>query len=175
MSSNADIEEILQEAEKFPWWRLTHCRGLATDVPQIFRDLTSQDEDVREEAVNDGLFDRLTHQYTVYPASVYAVPYLVGILHVVHADTRSSIIAYLYRVVSVQTSTSHHLANLLQLGLKRPDVHQSILSIQNELNELAAGADEHTAEAARQLLKFCDDPKHFAREVKPLEESIFRS
>jgi hypothetical protein len=172
MSSNADIEEILQEAEKFPWWRLTHCRGLATDVPQILRDLTSQDEDVREEAVNDGLFDRLTHQYTVYPASVYAVPYLVGILHVVHTDTRPSIVAYLHRVVSVETSTSHHFASVLQLGLERPDVHQCMLSIRNGLNELVASPDSHTAEAARQLLKFCDDPEHFSNQAKRPVESV---
>ncbi len=172
MNHTATIEEILREAEKFPWWRLTHCRGVATDVPQILRDLTSQDEDVRDEAVNNGLFDRLTHQYTVYPASVYAVPYLVGISRVLDADTRSSIIAYLYRVVTVETSTSHHLANMLQLGLKRPDVHQSILSIRYELNELAASPDSHTAEAARQLLKFCDDPEHFSNQAKRPVESV---
>src|SRR4051794_34193777 len=91
-------EQVLQEAERFPWWRLTHCRGFATDVPRILRDLTSPDEDTRSEACNDGLFDRLSHQYTLYPAGVYALPFIVALVSEPSASEKLSMLSFLENV-----------------------------------------------------------------------------
>jgi hypothetical protein len=51
---------------------------MADDVPGLLRALLSGDADEADEAL-DGLFGSLCHQLSVYPASVYAVPFLARI------------------------------------------------------------------------------------------------
>jgi hypothetical protein len=60
--------------------------------------LISDDKNVREEAVDSGLWDRLCHQYTTYPASPYVVPYLLEVLRtglVRDSEVRGEIFKYL--------------------------------------------------------------------------------
>lgn len=163
MNSNTTIEEILQEAEQFPWWRLTHCRGFATDVPQILRDLASPNEEVKEDAVNEGLFDRLSHQYTVYPASFFSLPFIVGILRNQGINTHHGVVSYLEIVLQREKSCFHTLTSLLSLGLKRPNTHATLLPVRNRLVEFSSFSERNTAESARHLVGFCDDPKYFTK------------
>lgn len=65
----------LDGVDDIPWADLGHAYGSADDVPEMLRALLSGDAD---EALG-GLFSSLCHQGSVYPASVYAVPFLARI------------------------------------------------------------------------------------------------
>jgi hypothetical protein len=41
-------------SDRIDWKSLTHADGTAEDLPELLRDLLSDDEGVREEARNDG-------------------------------------------------------------------------------------------------------------------------
>src|SRR5882672_4558990 len=91
---------MLEGLDQVPWKRLQHCRGAATDVPQILRDLASDDKEVAEEAVLDGLWDKLCHQGTLYEASPYAIPFLLELLRDGHLNgkpNRRDVFEYLQR------------------------------------------------------------------------------
>src|SRR5690349_1393823 len=74
------IEDVLQRAEKFSWWRFRHAYGFATDVPKILRSITSVDEDERYDGYYGGLYSAVTHQYTPYSATAPTIRFLVLLL-----------------------------------------------------------------------------------------------
>lgn len=82
---------VLEGIDKVPWYRLTHCRGVAADVPAMLKDLTSDDRDVWGEAVYDGLFDKLCHQYTLYPATPYTIPFLIDLVREGHLKAKPAL------------------------------------------------------------------------------------
>ena len=77
----------LDGVDDIPWAGLEHAYGSADDVPGLLRALLSGDADDAdgedgedgEDGALDGLFGSLCHQGSVYPASVYAVPFLARI------------------------------------------------------------------------------------------------
>jgi hypothetical protein len=70
---------MLEGLDKIDWSKLSHAYGEATDVPEVLRALTSEDEGERLEAQSK-LYGNLWHQGTVYEASAYAVPFFIELL-----------------------------------------------------------------------------------------------
>ncbi|BCJ41348.1 hypothetical protein GCM10010168_88910 [Actinoplanes ianthinogenes] len=64
------------------WAGLEHAYGPAEDVPGLLRALADGDEEALYE-----LFGNIWHQGTVYPATAYAVPFLIRLLDAPGADT----------------------------------------------------------------------------------------
>jgi HEAT repeat protein len=67
---------VLEGLDDVPWHSLHHAYGVATDVPDLIRALTSPEDDVREKALWE-LYGNIWHQHTVYEATSHAVPFLV--------------------------------------------------------------------------------------------------
>lgn len=70
---------MLEQLSSITWSDLSHAYGSAADVPQLLRDLTSTDEQIRGSALGT-LYTNIYHQGTVYQASAYAVPFLLELL-----------------------------------------------------------------------------------------------
>src|SRR5262249_17523730 len=59
---------MLEGLNAVEWGRLTHAYGEATDVPDLIRALSSNDEQQRDEAIEE-LMSRICHQGGVYDAT----------------------------------------------------------------------------------------------------------
>jgi hypothetical protein len=71
--------DVLVGLENIDWSKLHHAYGWATDVPDLLRALASDDSDVCHHAYTV-LIHSITHQYTIYDASIETIPFLVQLL-----------------------------------------------------------------------------------------------
>ncbi len=65
--------------DNIQWDKLEHAYGPADAVPQIIRDLASDDQDKRHRA-QDSFITAVFHQETIYSATVRAIPFLIEIV-----------------------------------------------------------------------------------------------
>lgn len=70
---------LLDGIDTIDWKSLSHAYGDASDVPDLLRDLLSNDATARESAAKE-LFTNIWHQGTVYSATVHALPFLIDVL-----------------------------------------------------------------------------------------------
>lgn len=77
-----------------PWAELPHAYGSPEEVPVWLRQLTSDDEQVRQRAM-DRLGASLHHQGGIYPATAYAVPYLIALLEKPAMQGKDEILGWL--------------------------------------------------------------------------------
>jgi hypothetical protein len=73
------MDSTLDDLDKVDWTSVSHAYGLATDVPDTLRKLTSPDDEILDEAL-EHLFSSIWHQDTVYSATAFAVTFLVQLL-----------------------------------------------------------------------------------------------
>jgi hypothetical protein len=66
--------------DSVPWGRLRHAYGSATDAPKWIRDLDSDNEENRQEAINQFLWSSAFHQYTLYTATPFVIPFVIEAL-----------------------------------------------------------------------------------------------
>lgn len=66
--------------ESISWRKLRHAYGPADDAPRWIRALNSEVEDDRTEAINHFLWSSVFHQYTVYTATPFVIPFVVEAL-----------------------------------------------------------------------------------------------
>ncbi|MBD1920766.1 hypothetical protein H6F77_06665 [Microcoleus sp. FACHB-831] len=88
---------MLEDLETINWHQLTHAYGSADDVPELIRNLASDNADIRGKAINE-LYSNICHQGTVYEATSYAVPFLIELLQsetVQDKDEILTLLAYL--------------------------------------------------------------------------------
>lgn len=94
---------MLETLDAIDWKALTHAYGEASDVPKLLRALASDHAGKREGAL-DALFSTIWHQGTVYPASVAAVPFLIGL---VGAEAQGDLPAILELLAHLATGSSY--------------------------------------------------------------------
>jgi HEAT repeat protein len=95
---------MLEGLEDVSWAKLRHALGPADDVPDLVRDLASEDPDRRAKAQYD-LYGTLWSHGTVYEATPHAIPFLVELLeHAAHLD-RPWLLIYLSALAN---GASHH-------------------------------------------------------------------
>ena len=70
---------MFEKLDQIDWTSLEHAYGSAEDVPQLIRDLASDDASVRDEAFYTA-YGHIFHQGTRYQATAPAVPFLLEIL-----------------------------------------------------------------------------------------------
>ena len=70
---------MLEDLDLVDWAHLTHAHGEASDVPDLIRALASSDAEERRNAMH-ALYGNIWHQWTVYEATAFAVPYLIELL-----------------------------------------------------------------------------------------------
>jgi hypothetical protein len=102
---------VLEGLDRIDWASLRHAYGPATDVPQLIRDLASDDYPTRRDA-RSKLHSNIWHQGTIYQASAYAVPFLIVLAGDDTVHERDQILALLAVIAS---------------GSSFLDVHQSYL------------------------------------------------
>lgn len=90
---------MLDGLDDIKWAELTHAYGSAGDVPDLIRQLLSDDEDMLEETF-DALFSNIWHQGTVYEASAYAVPFLIEVVQSETVLMREGILSLLSSIAS---------------------------------------------------------------------------
>lgn len=153
---------MIDGIEKVPWERIRACRGPATDVPRILRGLMSPDPDVRDEAVNGGLWDRLCHQYTLYPASAFAVPFLVEMLRmdaIPGEDVRGDVLAYLAICAQAEPQeAAWGRASVLHGGWAqppRPPLRELLEAGREVYRRFESHPKSRLSNPARELIAFC--------------------
>ncbi len=70
---------MLERLDTIDWHSLKHAYGPADDVPELLRSLLIDDKVVRNKIMHE-LFSNVTHQGTVYEATIYVVPVLYELL-----------------------------------------------------------------------------------------------
>ena len=71
---------MFENLDSVPWREVTHAYGRATDAPEWIRALNSEDEDLRSDALMHFLFSSATHQYTLYSATPFVIPFVIEAL-----------------------------------------------------------------------------------------------
>lgn len=69
----------MPKLEAIDWSSLEHAYGAAADLPRHLRSLRSTDAGTREAAL-DALYDSLWRRGTLYPATPFAIPYLLDLV-----------------------------------------------------------------------------------------------
>jgi hypothetical protein len=70
---------MLERLDAIDWSRLNTCYGHSEEIPVALRNLLSDDAALRRVAFGT-LHTELTHQGSIYEASVYVVPFLLDLL-----------------------------------------------------------------------------------------------
>lgn len=99
---------MLESLSSLDWSKLTHAYGEADDVPQLLRNLTSHDEEVRKDALGL-LYTNIYHQGTVYQASAYAVPFLLELVQQEAIQEREGILHLLARLAGSNVYLRQHM------------------------------------------------------------------
>jgi hypothetical protein len=86
---------MLEGLDEIDWGQLDHAYGAATNVPNCLRALASPRRNVRARAL-EVLHGNIWHQGTVYPATAYAVPFLVEFLREPTVQDRDQILSLLH-------------------------------------------------------------------------------
>ena len=143
-----------------PWERLHHAYGLATDAPKHIRDLDSDDEDERQEAINQFLWSSAFHQYTLYTATPFVIPFVIEALASPTLAERSD---------GVGRPMKRELMHFLRMCAKggQRDIHgdpdpqdltieDAMLSGKYLYERYANDPDNHVRSEANWLRLFCD-------------------
>ncbi len=69
---------MLEDLDSIDWHAVTHAYGPSDDVPDLLRSLLINDPTVA--TVRCTTFFNITHQGTIYEATIYAVPFLYELL-----------------------------------------------------------------------------------------------
>lgn len=92
-------QDPLAGLDDIRWHDLRHAYGPASEVPNLLRMLTSEDEEVRHSAWED-LYSCLCHQGDIYQATVQAVPFLLRLLDAPSLPGKYDLLVFLEAVAS---------------------------------------------------------------------------
>ncbi len=84
---------MLEGLDKIDWENLEHAYGSASDVPQLIRDLASDDADKRDQALYE-LYGNIFHQGTRYQATPYAIPFIFELIREPSIPDRADLIKF---------------------------------------------------------------------------------
>ncbi len=84
---------MLEGLDRIDWSSLEHAYGPAEDVPDLIRDLASDEAGTREQA-RSALWSNVIHQGTVYSATSHAVPFLIELLESATVQDKAELLVY---------------------------------------------------------------------------------
>lgn len=67
----------LSELDQVDWKGLHHCRGYAENIPELLQSFANGEPHAKDE-----LWDCLWHQGSIYPATLAAIPYIIGMIEI---------------------------------------------------------------------------------------------
>jgi hypothetical protein len=99
----------VDDLDRIPWKHLTHAYGSAEDVPGLLRALRKAPPDLQgEESPLWQLFGNIWHQGTVYPATAYAVPFLIDMAADPDTPDRVGVLALLAEIAKGSSYRDAH-------------------------------------------------------------------
>jgi hypothetical protein len=147
-------DRLLSGIDSIDWSALEHAYGPATTTPEYLRALLSPDESVRGEAV-EHLWSAITHQGTVYSATVAATPFLLRILA---DDAAMPIRATLLSVLEVIAGgSSYHDVHAEFFPADERETAEWQERLDRELADVA-GCRREAAAGLDLVLRFVADP-----------------
>ena len=72
---------MFESVETIPWAQVSHAYGKATDAPKWIRAFNSPDDNERMETINYFLWSSVFHQYTLYTATPFVIPFVIEALY----------------------------------------------------------------------------------------------
>jgi len=149
-------------ARNVPWQLLSHAYGSAIDVPQILIDLESDDEDIRDDAIYGGLWSAVFHQYTLYSATPYTIPFVIKILrkpNVLAVDQLLHFIRCCAECGDKAISTFPTPRNLRRKlkCISLPKIRDVVVEGQDIYEFFADAAESSIVEDAKWLAAYCRD------------------
>ena len=131
---------------EYKWEELEQAYGSAEDAPVWLSDLTSQDEDIRDEAIYEFLHSQACQQYTTYsctPPTVRCVIFILSNHTFEDADALFGIINFL------QACTYN--------ARKKEDLRQEILNGINCYRTFSLHSDDRIKLETQKLIEFCNE------------------
>lgn len=116
---------MLEQLLFINWSDLSHAYGSAEDVPQLLRDLTSPDEQLRRRS-RGTLYTNIYHQGTVYQASAYAVPFLLELLQEETLPERDELLVLLAYLAQGNTYHRQHWHFYAEERKQDPTIHAEL-------------------------------------------------
>ncbi|WP_375758781.1 hypothetical protein [Corallococcus exercitus] len=144
----APDDELLRDVDLIAWERLEHAYGGATDVPDCLRIAAHGDDDEREDAQAE-LQSNIFHQQTLYPATVFAVPFLIRMATAEQRPDRPWLLDYLRSLAEA----SDHVHGAAAPGA--PTVREAVSTGLPAYRRLLESEDERVREAAGSLVASC--------------------
>src|SRR5512145_3027057 len=138
---------MFDQLDNVPWNQLTHCRGPASDAPGYIRDLNSNDEKARVFAVDDFLFDRIIHQYTLYPATPRVVPFIIEAL----ADPALGMRRYGETLMKTELLNFLHVCAMV--SFHNDDVGREVIKGKSVFMNFTEDPDQDTRKYALELVE----------------------
>lgn len=130
----------------YKWNELEQAYGNAADAPAWLIDLTSEDEDIRDEAIYEFLHSQACHQYTTYsctPPVVKCVIYILNNHHYEDEDALAEVLGF------VQACTY----NAKTIETLRAEILKGIYCYSKFVNH----NNERVRKEAQKLVEFCSD------------------
>jgi hypothetical protein len=93
------VNTVLDGLSSTDWEAVDHAYGPATDVPQLIRDLVSDDPATRALALSE-LSGNVIHQGTRFSATPKVVPYLIELVAAPGVPDRAAVLRYLIKLVA---------------------------------------------------------------------------
>jgi hypothetical protein len=98
---------MLENLDKIDWSKLNHAYGSAEDVPNLIRQLTSSDRNIRN-ATYEKLCSNIYHQGTLYQATSYAIPFLTELLQTSGVEDKHLLLGYLTAIADASSYNPAH-------------------------------------------------------------------
>ncbi|MDB6121572.1 MAG: hypothetical protein JWQ71_565 [Pedosphaera sp.] len=118
--SNWKTIPMLAKLPEVNWGRLVHAYGAADDVPGLIRGLASSRPKWRRKAMQE-LYVNIWHQGTVYEATGYAVPFLIGLLEAEVVQDKPEILMLLSEIARGNSYHEVHQHGFLKEQAQTPE------------------------------------------------------
>jgi hypothetical protein len=157
---------MFETLDSIPWHEVRHAYGCATDAPKWIRALDSEDQNLRSDALMHFLFSSATHQYTLYPATPFVIPFVIEALQSAALSQRDDGLGQHMAFYMIQflrsCATSGQRAMYSNPHPKAPTVERAVASGAAIYERYLRDPDPRIRGDAEWLLRFCNEQAHVA-------------
>lgn len=134
---------MFERLDSIEWAKLTHAYGDAADVPDLLRQLASEDAEQRAQAIH-AFHGNIWHQGTVYEATAPAVPFLIELLESRASADKDQILILLSHLANGSSYCAAHepLSDLIkEAGTPewQDQKRKELIWVENATHAVAAG------------------------------------
>ena len=155
-------QELFESLDDLAWSELNHSYGTAEVIPQLLRNLASDDAGIAREAF-DELFEMVWHPESLSEATPHTIPFIVEIIEKTTSRLRSDLLILLKEMVSEEDIPDHEreLAEQVEDAIKAGmPAYLNLIrdeELQAEAIDLLSAFPEACDEIAPQLLEMLNE------------------